>query len=336
MTQKRVELFDTVKGIMILFIIIAHFHWVYPDDYLRYGFVFYIDMAVPVLMTLTGYFYALSAQRAEIHTIQEAYKGKLLLKKLLRFLVPFVIACLIELPYLLIKQKCNIIQLFFTFVRGGHGPGAYYTPIMIQTIFLAPVLFCVIKRFDFKGFLICFAVTGLYELISYCLGIPDELYKFIVFRYISTLSFGIFIAIGKKQFNHMGLLFLFVLGVLWQAALNYIPIAPIFMNHTWARVNYLSSIPAMLAMYILIKARIFDRAKQIHIPFIHTWGKASFNIYLTQMVVYGCGLSDVVYGNIPNSFVQLLVIVTICLAFGWAFYKLESRITNTMISKIGK
>ena len=74
MDNKRVELFDIIKGIMILFIIITHFHWVYPDDYLRYGFVFYIDMAVPVFMILTGYFYALSNSRRKVDTITAAFE----------------------------------------------------------------------------------------------------------------------------------------------------------------------------------------------------------------------------------------------------------------------
>lgn len=39
----RCSLIDIIKEFMILFIIITHYKWNHPSDYLKYGFVFYID-----------------------------------------------------------------------------------------------------------------------------------------------------------------------------------------------------------------------------------------------------------------------------------------------------
>lgn len=48
MASKRSNLLDIIKGLMIVFIIITHFGFSYPDDYRKFGFFYWIDMAVPV------------------------------------------------------------------------------------------------------------------------------------------------------------------------------------------------------------------------------------------------------------------------------------------------
>lgn len=72
MNRERYNLLDIIKGIMILFIIITHFQFVYPDDYKKYGFFFWIDMAVPVFMVITGYLYALQYEKKNIESFEQA------------------------------------------------------------------------------------------------------------------------------------------------------------------------------------------------------------------------------------------------------------------------
>ena len=44
MGKERLNILDIIRGVMIIFVIITHFRFIYPDDYLRFGFVFWIDM----------------------------------------------------------------------------------------------------------------------------------------------------------------------------------------------------------------------------------------------------------------------------------------------------
>ena len=147
---KRLNLIDIVKGVMIVFVIISHFHFDYPDDYRKFGFFYYIDMAVPVFMIITGYLTALSFERnlKEVN-IKSSLSVKYIAPKLLRFLIPFTIAFIIELPVLILIKGYSIWQIVLAFLEGGMGPRSYYTPVMIQLIFGAPVIYLIIKNLTY-------------------------------------------------------------------------------------------------------------------------------------------------------------------------------------------
>lgn len=331
MKKERSNLLDIIKRLMIIFIIITHFRFVYPDDYSRYGFYFWIDMAVPVFMIITGYVTSIQYRKRGIESFDQAYSVEIVIPKLLRFLIPFSLIMLLELPYMIVVNKSGIIETIANIVRGGVGPGRYYTPVMLQLVFLVPLIYVLIKKYDWFGAIICFVLTAFWEMVQYCWGMDGKSYAIIAFRYISIIAFGCFIAIGKKKLSKTVLALMFSIGLIWQIALNYIPLHPVFMNYDWARVNYLSSLFVMPILYVLI--RRFSGSK-VNIPLLQEIGKASFNIYLVQMVFYGCGLAEVVYKIIDNMLLQLIVCICVCLVGGYIFYIIEHRLTSILINCI--
>ena len=70
---RRMNLIDIIKGIMIIFIIITHFQFAFPEDYKKYGFFYYVDMAVPVFMIISGYLASLSLEKNKIEDIKKHY-----------------------------------------------------------------------------------------------------------------------------------------------------------------------------------------------------------------------------------------------------------------------
>ena len=124
---------------------------------------------------------------------------------------------------------------------------------------------------------------------------------------------------------------MFLIGLIWQVALNYIPLHPVFMNYDWARVNYLPSLFVMPILYVLIKK--FSDSKVKILP-LQEIGKASFNIFLVQMVFYGCGPAWLVYKIIDNMWLQLIVCICVCLVGGYIFYIIEHRLTSILINRI--
>lgn len=331
MKKERSNVIDIIKGLMIFFIIVTHFRFVYPDDYKRYGFFFWIDMAVPVFMIITGYITSIQYRKRGIESFDQAYSIEVVIPKVLRFLVPFFLIMLLELPYMILVNKTGIIELIANIVRGGVGPGAYYTPVMIQLVFLVPLIYVLIKKYDWFGVILCFLLTALWEMIQYCWGMDGQSYKIIAFRYISVIAFGCFIAIGKKKLSKTVLALMFSIGLIWQIALNYIPLHPIFMNYDWARVNYLPSLFVMPILYVLI--RKFSDSKIKIFP-LQEIGKASFNVFLVQMVFYGCGPAWVVYKTIDNMWIQLIICICVCLVGGYIFYIIEHRLTSILINCI--
>lgn len=330
MTVKRFNLLDIIKGLMIIFIIITHFRFAYPDDYMKYGFFYWIDMAVPVFMIITGYLMALNIEKKQ--SFMESYSPRIIITKALRFLIPWFPVVLIEIPYIsLINERDVFAVIKQTIIRGGYGPGAYYTPIMIQMIFLGPILYYVVKKFSLLGFILCFVVAGTWEAISWCVNLNQHDYALIALRYISLFAFGCYIAVGKKELNRFVLAMMFFIGLVWQTALCYIPLHPPFMNYAWARVNLYSSLFVLPIMYVLVKKQI---ESCVSIPILQELGKASYDIFLVQMAFYGCRPAQLVYKYVSNGILQFVICFTVCTTIGYLYYKIENPITKKIINAI--
>lgn len=85
--RTRLNYLDFYKGICIIFVIITHYDWT-EQQRLDGFFLLWIDMAVPVFMTITGYVSAISFQRHK-HSLKACYQPFEIIGKWLRFIVPF-------------------------------------------------------------------------------------------------------------------------------------------------------------------------------------------------------------------------------------------------------
>jgi peptidoglycan/LPS O-acetylase OafA/YrhL len=63
-------------------------------------------------------------------------------------------------------------------------------------------------------------------------------------------------------------------------------------------------------------------------------GKASYNIFLTQMIFFAY-VVDIVYKIVPNRALQLIICILVSTLVGYMFYLIESKITRK-ISEICK
>ena len=67
-TQKRNHFVDVLKGICIIFVIFTHASWT-DEQRVKLLFPFWIDMAVPFFMLVSGYVYTKSFQKNGIETL---------------------------------------------------------------------------------------------------------------------------------------------------------------------------------------------------------------------------------------------------------------------------
>lgn len=102
---RRNHSIDCMKGICIVFIIITHFTW-NDLERLRYLFPFWIDMAVPFFMIISGFVYARSFIKHEIVTLESAYCLKNVLNRFIRYTVPFAFVFAVE-------------EMLFIYIGGG-------------------------------------------------------------------------------------------------------------------------------------------------------------------------------------------------------------------------
>lgn len=332
--DKRNHFLDVLKGICIFFIVITHFSWS-TKERLSYFFPFWIDMAVPIFMIISGYAYTLSYQKRMISCAADAYSLKNTIDKLLRYTIPFAIAYCVEILYLFNKGSLTVsldvaFSVFVDFFNGGGGPGSYFFPIMIQFIFVFPPIFFAIKKHGFKGILACGVANAFYELLKFSYSMNESCYRLLVFRYILLISVGCYIAnyAGEKQ-CHKNIkvfsLFSCALGLTFIVANCYLGYQPKIITY-WTRTSFLASLYIIpIATILIMKLGAF---KFFPLEII---GKASYNIFLVQMVWY-----RFVSGKIETRVtrpVHLAINLIACVGAGLVFYSIESRITKKVIKK---
>ncbi len=333
--MERNRIVDVLKGVLIMCILVMH-TWITPETTLRFLFPFWINMTVPAFMFLSGYVAALSLNRKGKNAVRNAYCPKELGRKLLRFVCPFTIAfavgrllvCIFGI-YPPLENKYGIFSFVLDYLNGGRGQGSYYFPVMIQFVFLIPLIYHVIKKYDFKGLIGCFAANAFFEIIKLAYGMSDTEYRLLVFRYLFIIAVGVYIAIGDLEKQGKGKICLLSIGCLVIGAAfiylfaytSYIPKILIYWKGT-SFVTCLFIVPVL--GWIVRKVRFGFKPLEVI-------GKASFHIFLVQMVYYNYIWE--MYLLIPDVLTHLLVSMVNCVLVGLVFYYLETKLSQFIIRK---
>ncbi len=325
--NERIHLLDLIKGILIIFIIITHYNWTDAQRRMLL-FPYWIDMAVPVFMIISGYVYALSYERKNIATLKDAYQFKEIVSKLIRYFIPLLMAFVFEV-FLYVVSEIKIDPK--AILTGGIGPGSFYSPVMIQFIFVYPLIYFAIKEYDLSGLFTCGIANLIFEITKTIYGMPTSEYRFMVLRYILLIATGCYLSIGKQKIRKPVLILMMLIGIFWQYAVYYLDYKPVIINKAWATTSCLS------ALYIIPICVAIFRSKRMmtwRSSLLELIGRASFNIFLTQMV-YFIG-AKVIYKVISNIFLTNVINIVACCTVGTIFYLIESRITRHLLRQLEK
>lgn len=317
---------DFLKGICILFVVVTHYAWT-DTERLRLLFPFWIDMAVPIFMILSGFVFTKSYLKHHITTYEQAYSYENWLGKLIRFSLPFLIAFFAE------EVVCRFLgvirhsasEALTAFWGGGFGPGSYYYPILVQFIFYFPVLFFLVQKYRFKGLVLCGGINLLFEFFKTIYGMNAEFYRLLIFRYTLVIAFGCYLALGDYPKSAKRFIPASILGIAYILATKYFGFKPL-LTELWSG----TSIWAIL--YILPIAAWLIANKKLRFRPIELLGKASYNIFLVQMVYYNTAY--LVYRQIGRRSLQILVNIAICVSLGLLFYYAETPITKAIGRKV--
>ncbi|MBQ7715298.1 MAG: acyltransferase [Clostridia bacterium] len=325
--KERNHSLDIYKGICILLIVLTHSKWT-DSERLKLLFPFWVDIAVPIFMIISGYLYSLSFQKHEIDTIGKAYRLKTVLNKVIRYTLPFLVIFIIE-KIIIVLNNGNIggpVSLLYNFLQGANGPGGYYYPILLQFVFVFPIIYFIIKKYDFKGLILCAALNFLFEILKNAYMVKEVSYRLIVLRYVFVIAFGCYLAVGKKHIKRLEYSACFLAGVTYIIVFKYLGKTPIFTQF-WTETSFWA------CMYILPIAA-FLMSKNISFKPLEIIGKASYNIFLVQMVYYWC-CSEMIYDRFSfvNKYLILLFNIIVCTVIGIVFYYAETPVTKYVIKK---
>jgi len=321
----RNHFLDILKGYGM--ICVVFYHWSGANSfYHTLHMAFWLMMTIPIFMIISGYVFCLSFDKSNLSGIEEAYKPKNWLNKIIRFTLPFVIIFIIEtVIYNILGERpeefSNFLGLIRRFIRGGLGPGSYYFPFMIQFVFVIPIIYFLIKKLAFKGVIVCGILNLIYEILVFAYNMNDGFYRLIVLRYLLVIAVGCYFA--SKSYKHhikIGIICL-LLGGAFIFLTQYLYYKPTFCAF-WTSTSMLA------CLYILpIMSFLLRKCKKFKFLPLEIVGKASYNIFLVQMIWYNLAAKRM-YEYVSNGPLQVLLNFAACFGIGIAFYYIETPITK--------
>lgn len=288
-------------------------------------------------MMISGYVSALSFQRRGIDSYDKAYGRVRLAEQIVRYTVPYTIAFAAEWivfrvykVYTVGIRTYGILALMFDFLRGGKGQGSYYFPVMIQFIFIFPLIYFAIRKYNLKGLFYCFLANALFEVLKTAYGMNDVEYRLLVFRYLFVIAAGSYIAIGEIQKDYKTVILCImsmIVGLFFIYLFSYTNYNPKIIVY-WKGTSFLVCLYIIPILGLLLR-KVHCRCQPLEII-----GKASFNIFLVQMIYYN--FAGHMYEMIPNRLAQLIFNIVNCVVAGIIFYYIEYPITKIIIKRMKK
>ena len=322
--MERSRHIDFIKGLCILSVLIQHYAW-QNGEVMRWRFSFWLGMAVPVFMMVSGYVTALSFQRKGVETLSAACAPAELLRRFLRYALPWLPVFLAEEWVLFhrgILPHIGPFVLLKDFLHGGEGPGSYYIPIAMQLVFVLPALYLLIRKKGFRGLVLCGVLNGVYELLHWAYGMGPALYRVLMLRYLLLAGFGCYLALYPHTLRPRCHVLSFLLGLGWLVLVEFLGYLPRVLTD-WSVTSVLA------ALYIMPIFALAVEHGKLHFAPLDLLGKASYDIFLLQILYHSFWVEHI-YALIPQRPLQLLVNILICCAVGIAFHFIETPITRKL------
>lgn len=343
--NKRNKTIDAIKGLLILFVIFGHINISIETRRILLA-PFWENSAVPMFMLVSGYLYANSFKKNSINNLSCAFNYKSIIKKLLRFFIPYSIFFIFEiLLYVLINSEfvsqfiANTFSMQFSidnyvpeinnivlmFIKGGEGPGNYYVPLMIEFIFIFPFLYFLVKKEKKKGILICGLITTAYNLAYtyFNIDLGDSFGNLICSLFV--ISVGIYASLYNIDLKNTKIYISACIGFVYILLVKYFDYNPVVFNCMSSRALPACLFWCPIVLYLINKNSLNNR-------FLSYIGSISFDILLVQKVFF-LFFNIVVYYFVDNLFVQICIIFIVVIILGIIFSNIEKEITKIIFKK---
>lgn len=326
-STSRIQLIDYLKAVCVILVIITHYDWA---DKTSLVFTMVINMAVPVFLILTGYNFAMSNQKKTDGKIIGMYGWRVIKPKLIRFLLPFFVICILEIVLLYIEGKN--INLFRIFAMGAYGPGSYYVPVMLQLLVIFPIIYIVVRWNAKIGLLAAAAMNIIFEIIIQIAGVEKYYYRLMIGRYILLIAFGCYLYLHpKSRIKPYQMVCMMAAGLMYIISTLHFDYQPLLFEY-WTP----TAMPVDFYIFPIV-VLLFRKFYHSTIPgrvglLLAEIGKASYHIFLFQMVYYHFELGSIRL-QMPVS-LSIISNIVLCVCVGISFYEAEKMFCSKYFKQI--
>ena len=318
--MKRVYQLDYLKGISIMLVIITHVTIYSTLSNASIVFPYFVNMAVPFFIIVSGYAYSQSYERRGLNKLREYYKLKDLFNKAKAIYIPFVVIYVLEiiLTRTMNGRIVGIKEAAHIFIAGGLGPGSYYIPILMELIVVMPLIYLLINRNVLQGSLIVIVVQVLLEWMIQITNFPQEIYRLLIVRYLVFLLVGVLLYKYREQQKNILLSLCMCIGAVYIWKVNYEKYVP-YLFQFWTTTSaptvlWAGGVVAFFIKYMPVLPKMIDMI-------ITKVGCSTYYIYLIQMVYFQFGFGR----YFINPLIHSILSIIICISVGLIFEKLLSK-----------
>ncbi len=316
--QQRIVLFDYFKAIAILFVILLHTD-VFASNTVLYNCL--LQMAVPIFITISGYMFAASSNKKK-PSMKEMYAVPTLLRKFEQIIVPALITWILH-TVVHLRHFTNgstfttLFSIFKNFILGSYGAGSYYCAIMVQFVFIAPLVYCLWKKTRGLSVFYISCATLLFELFYNFLGVSADsfIYRSCILRYLTHIVLGIYMydQIESEKKGGKQILIMFIGGLV------YVLLPILFPNYSYRIFTRWSTTSMMTAFfiypilyYLILKFRNFRFHGFLNVV-MEKAGRSTYYIMYAQMAFFWIGryIYQIIQTIIPVPFISCVLYCTL-------------------------
>jgi peptidoglycan/LPS O-acetylase OafA/YrhL len=326
--------FDFIKGFAIISVILVHTIPSSIQNLLL--FQFHIGQQVSLFFIIMGLTLVLSLNRKKVQGVIGYYSKKYFVEKFWRYAAPFLIIFCISLASGIYKNQYYLGAFSFIGKLPTAGAGNYFVSMLFQFILIAPLIYWLYKKSPVLMVVVLFSLDLGVQLVAPHIALlityPDL--TSVILRYLSAIALGVYVAdeffsTGKVNLwsdKNRFVLLLFPVAVLY-LILSIFFAQPCPLFPPWGIQNVLSfAYPFVLTVIFL------NYYPGLNIPGgvssgMNTLGRASYHIYLVQMLYFGFNLSFIKFIPVSHYTAGLIVAVIIDLVIpltvGYVFYLMQ-------------
>lgn len=334
--QKHIDLIDLLKGFAILSVIWLHSSFsAEVSKAVLAPFLF--NLAVPIFMIVSGFTYSFSLSKYDDSksVLKSYYSFNNLYKKLIRILPCYFIIFIIEIitePIEFTGMK-SITDFFYYLFTGGYVfPGSYYIPVLIQLILIFPLIKILYNKFKAISFIPVAVFQLIYEVAIYYTNFPKQFSRLLIIRYLVLILGGIFIfdKYKEKQIKNKWIYIICaILGAAYIITVGYFDFTPKILFTDWAT----TAMPTALYLVPVIMLVLFKFGEKEVKPIFTILGKASYHIFLMQILYFGIVIHRI---NITKPSVNFIIAALFSVPLGLIMYFAENQITKIIKNKRSK
>ncbi|MFX0040713.1 MAG: acyltransferase family protein [Promethearchaeota archaeon] len=301
---------DILKAAMIFLVIFDHVVSWNIKSYI--GVSLWERISIPVFLVIMGFNMGRSFQKQGIQTLGEIYSWTYFKKKILRYILPFLVLYVASTFIGLFMYGFDLTAMWWGQYYPEHGfihlfigyllfwgPGNWFLPVLFQSIIIIPFLYVLFRKKPVLTLILCFVIeVALQLVVFFFIGVItswEEVHILMLFTnsvlfYLPGIALGLWFSFGYKLNDDRN----FFVWLLYPISLAFIVAYQFFAYRIridgipLLRGDYHFLIIPYSAFLFLLAMKFFPQKSDWRISRgISLISRATYHILLTQMLGYG-------------------------------------------------